>query len=90
MKKFLYLLSGFVVAFSAWAQPEGNRHFEAPRTAPEAPTSLRAALKSSLETGVPNKESAPKIMEETRRLTAQERAHLRMQLQHREARWANP
>ncbi|MEI8170776.1 MAG: hypothetical protein WCG50_13940 [Rhodoferax sp.] len=90
MKKIFILVIGFVCAFYAWAQPEGNRHFETPRTAPEAPATLRSTLKTALDAGSQSKESAPKNTEETRHLSAQERADLRLQLQNRAARFANP
>ena len=92
MKKFYFLWVCLVVCTAAWSQPQDSRRSEVPTTVNAAPRpmTLRDTLQSTRATGGEAQSPGTKELTPNRRLTEQERADLRLQLQRREGRQTSP
>lgn len=82
MRNFHFLLLGLTASSVAWAQPNFNRPSERPNANPlPPPLTLRAVLKIAQVQGEKDQPFVTNVGAENLRLTPQQRADLRAQLQ---------
>ena len=82
MKNLYFLLPCFIFSTSAWSLPNDNRRSEMPKVdAVKTPMSLRATLQTTQTLGDKTQNPATQNTLQIRRLSDQERADLRSQLQ---------
>lgn len=82
MKNFCYLIVGLIYSQGVWAQVDVSKPAELPKTSSESShLTLRDILKYRPTDNVQSKDSGQNIPVENRRLSAQQLAELRAQLQ---------